>query len=72
MHKMNVFHWHLTDDEGWRIEIKKYPELTRKVPEYAYETLVDYAISLGVMQAFIQEGDTAKESFIPPFTLEGV
>lgn len=28
MHKMNVLHWHLTDDEGWRIEIKKYPELT--------------------------------------------
>lgn len=26
--KMNVFHWHLTDDQGWRIEIKKYPELT--------------------------------------------
>jgi putative pyruvate formate lyase activating enzyme len=42
------------------------------VPEYAYEKLVDYAISLGTMQAFIQEGDTAKESFIPPFTLEGV
>ncbi|MCP9610547.1 glycoside hydrolase family 20 protein [Coprobacter tertius] len=29
MHKMNTFHWHLTDDQGWRIEIKKYPELTR-------------------------------------------
>lgn len=28
MHKMNVFHWHLTDDNGWRIEIKKYPLLT--------------------------------------------
>jgi hexosaminidase len=28
MHKINVFHWHLTDDQGWRIEIKKYPELT--------------------------------------------
>jgi hexosaminidase len=28
MHKMNIFHWHLTDDNGWRIEIKKYPELT--------------------------------------------
>lgn len=28
MHKMNVFHWHLTDDHGWRIEIKKYPKLT--------------------------------------------
>lgn len=29
MLKMNVFHWHLTDDQGWRIEIKKYPELTK-------------------------------------------
>lgn len=27
-HKMNIFHWHLTDDNGWRIEIKKYPDLT--------------------------------------------
>lgn len=27
-YKMNSFHWHLTDDQGWRIEIKKYPELT--------------------------------------------
>lgn len=28
MHKMNRFHWHLTEDQGWRIEIKKYPKLT--------------------------------------------
>lgn len=28
MHKLNVFHWHLTEDHGWRIEIKKYPRLT--------------------------------------------
>lgn len=28
MHKLDVFHWHLTDDQGWRIEIKKYPKLT--------------------------------------------
>lgn len=28
-YKMNVFHWHLTDDQGWRIEIKKYPKLTK-------------------------------------------
>ncbi len=28
MHKMNIFHWHLTEDQGWRIEIKKYPKLT--------------------------------------------
>jgi hexosaminidase len=28
LHKLNVFHWHLTDDQGWRVEIKKYPRLT--------------------------------------------
>lgn len=28
MHKINRFHWHLTDDQGWRIEIRKYPQLT--------------------------------------------
>jgi len=28
IHKLNIFHWHLTDDQGWRIEIKKYPRLT--------------------------------------------
>ncbi len=27
-YKMNTFHWHLTEDQGWRIEIKKYPKLT--------------------------------------------
>ena len=30
MHKMNVMHWHLTEDQGWRIEIKKYPNLIKK------------------------------------------
>jgi hexosaminidase len=29
LHKLNSFHWHLTDDQGWRIEIKKYPRLTQ-------------------------------------------
>ncbi len=29
LYKMNTFHWHLTDDQGWRIEIKKYPKLTQ-------------------------------------------
>lgn len=32
LYKMNKFHWHLTDDQGWRIEIKKYPLLTEKEP----------------------------------------
>ena len=39
--KMNVFHWHLTDDQGWRIEIKRYPELTR-VGSIRKETLVGH------------------------------
>lgn len=29
LHKLNTFHWHLTDDQGWRIEIKQYPKLTQ-------------------------------------------
>ena len=29
IHKLNVFHWHLTDDQGWRLEMKTYPELTQ-------------------------------------------
>lgn len=38
MHKMNRFHWHLTEDQGWRIEIKKYPKLT-EVGAYRDSTL---------------------------------
>ncbi|WP_278997118.1 beta-N-acetylhexosaminidase, partial [Alistipes communis] len=41
MHKLNKFHWHLTDDQGWRIEIKKYPELTR-VGSVRKETLIGH------------------------------
>lgn len=39
--KMNTFHWHLTDDQGWRIEIKKYPELTAK-GAFRKETLIGH------------------------------
>lgn len=38
---MNTFHWHLTDDQGWRIEIKKYPKLT-EIGSQRSETMVDY------------------------------
>lgn len=51
---------------------EKYPELGRKVSARAYDRLVDYAISLGISQAYIQEEGTVGESFIPPFTLEGI
>lgn len=40
-YKFNKFHWHLTDDQGWRIEIKKYPELTR-VGSVRGETLIGH------------------------------
>ncbi|WP_224997860.1 glycoside hydrolase family 20 protein [Cesiribacter sp. SM1] len=41
MHKMNTFHWHLTDDQGWRIEIKKYPKLT-EVGAWRDSTLIGH------------------------------
>ncbi|MDO5971915.1 beta-N-acetylhexosaminidase [Flavivirga aquimarina] len=41
MHKMNTFHWHLTEDQGWRIEIKKYPKLT-EVGAFRKETIVGH------------------------------
>ncbi|QZT37383.1 family 20 glycosylhydrolase [Halosquirtibacter xylanolyticus] len=40
-HKLNVFHWHLTEDQGWRIEIKKYPQL-QKVAAYRNGTIVGH------------------------------
>jgi putative pyruvate formate lyase activating enzyme len=52
--------------------VKSYPELNRKVSEAEYNELVDYAIELGVENGFIQEGETAEESFIPSFECEGV
>ncbi|MDE7260106.1 MAG: radical SAM protein, partial [Lachnospiraceae bacterium] len=45
----------------------EYGELGRKVTKREYESVVDYAIDLGITNAYIQEGDTARESFIPPF-----
>lgn len=44
-----------------------YPEIARRVTRREYNRVVDYAIELGVTNAFVQEGDTAKESFIPDF-----
>ena len=41
LHKVNVFHWHLTDDQGWRAEIKRYPKLT-EVGSVRAETLVGH------------------------------
>ncbi|MEA4975013.1 MAG: family 20 glycosylhydrolase [Paludibacter sp.] len=41
LHKINTFHWHLTEDQGWRIEIKRYPELTQ-IGSVRQQTLVNH------------------------------
>ena len=51
---------------------RQYPELLRNLPERDYEEIVDFALSLGVENAFIQEGDTAQETFIPAFDFTGL
>ena len=53
-------------------QIKNHPLLSRKVTKREYAKVIDYALSLGWENAFIQEGETAKESFIPGFNHEGV
>lgn len=53
-------------------ELPDYPELQRKLTEREYEKLIDYAVELGIEQGFVQEGETAEESFIPAFDYEGI
>ena len=53
-------------------ENTEYEQLCRRVTKREYESVVEYALLLGVKNAFIQEGETAKESFIPSFDGEGV
>lgn len=46
----------------------EYPELNRKTTKREYNKVVDYALDIGLQNAFIQEGDVASESFIPDFS----
>ena len=52
--------------------VAAFPELNRKVTDEEYDRVVNFALRLGIENAFIQEGETAEESFIPAFDLEGV
>lgn len=52
--------------------ISAYPELNRRITNREYEEVIDYALSIGVENGFIQEGKTASESFIPSFDYEGI
>lgn len=54
------------------IDKDKYKEIARKLYPAEYKRLVDYAIDIGIVNGFIQEGDVADESFIPEFDCEGV
>lgn len=49
-----------------------FPELNRRVTAREYEKVLDYALRIGIANGFFQEGDTAKESFIPAFDYEGI
>ena len=51
--------------------VSSYPELNRRITEEEYEEVVDFAIELGIENGFVQEGETAEESFIPAFNEEG-
>ena len=51
---------------------ERFPELSRTVSDEEYDEAIDFACELGMEQAFVQEGGTVGESFIPPFDLEGV
>ena len=52
--------------------MEKWPELNRRVTKREYERLVAFAVELGVENGFIQEGETAEESFIPALDNEGI
>lgn len=53
-------------------DLADYPEINRKITQEEYDEVVDRAVEIGVENGFLQEGESASESFIPPFDLEGV
>lgn len=53
-------------------QVADIPQLNRKISSREYEKIIDYAISIGIENGFIQEGETASESYIPPFDCEGI
>lgn len=52
--------------------LEGFPEINRRLSGSEYDEVVNYALELGVENGFIQEGETAKESFIPEFDMEGI
>ena len=52
--------------------LKNFPEIDRKVSGRDYDSLIEYAARIGLVNGFMQVGETAQESFIPSFDCEGV
>ena len=59
IHKLNRFHWHLTDDQGWRLQIQKYPKLT-DVGAWRSETLIGHEVADGARGADQRKYDGRK------------
>lgn len=53
-------------------DLSAFPEINRKTTQAEYDRVVDYAVDIGIENGFIQDGEAASESFIPPFDLKGV
>ena len=53
-------------------QLADHPEINRTVNDREYDELIEYALSIGIKNAWMQEGSAAKESFIPAFDLSGV
>ncbi|MDY0083178.1 MAG: beta-N-acetylhexosaminidase, partial [Ignavibacteriaceae bacterium] len=72
-HKFNTLHWHLTEDQGWRIEIKKYPELTKKG---AYRTYDDGTVYGGFytqedIKEIVEYADSRFITVVPEIEMPG-
>ena len=53
-------------------DLDAYPELKRRVTKREYEKLLDFAVELGVENGYMQEMESARKSYIPPFDGKGV
>jgi hexosaminidase len=74
MHKMNVFHWHLCDNEGWRIEIKRYPQLIEvgaSVPDCSGKTSKDWFYSQADVKEVVAYAADRYISVVPEIEMPG-
>lgn len=53
-------------------DLKNYPEINRRLTQNEYDRIVDFACDLGFENVYVQDGNSASESFIPPFDLSGI